>query len=268
MKQLITTDLGSLSVAIIPAAQQAKDDALALAKPIVAVTNAQEQADAIAASAMMKSLTKQMEATREDVKKPVLEAGRLIDSTAKKYALELEAEIKRVEKLASDWQAEENRKAAAIRAEQERLDEADRERERKALADIAAKAEQERRANLAAIAAAADDAAREAAQIKADQDAEARAEEARINGEACAQAGRDRIEAMRSAAAEKPQAARVTTYTDYELKDIRALYAARPDLCELSEKRGMILAALSIPGHPAIPGLYEFQQTKVMAKAS
>lgn len=267
-KFLTTTDLQDFTVTVIPEAYKAKEDALTLAKTITVVTNPTEQADAVAASAMMKSLTREMEKTREHFKEPVLTAGRLIDSTAKKYCAELDTEIKRVEGLASAFQAEENRKAAAARAEQERIDREAREKETHALAAIAAKAEAERRANLAAIAAAKDEEAKLAAQIKADQDAEARAEEVRLNTEACQEAERNRILAQRQVVAVKPAAARVQTITDYDIVDLRALYLARPDLVELSPRRAMILAALSIPGHPPIAGLLEKEVTKVQAKAS
>lgn len=267
-KQLTTTDLGDFTVAIIPEAQKAKEDALTLAKTITIVTNAAEQANAIAAASLMKGLTREMEKTRTTIKEPVLNAGRLIDATAKKYVAELDAESTRIERLASVYQAEENRKAAAIRAEQERRDREEREKEARALADIARKADEERRANLAAIAAAKDEETRLAAQIKADQDAAARSEEARINAEAAQEAERNRVMTMQTVVPEKPQAARVVVKMDYELKDIKALYAARPDLVELSERRALILAAISIPGHPAIPGIYEFESTKVSAKAS
>lgn len=267
-KLLTTTDLQDFTVTVIPEAYKLKDDALALSKGIVAVTTQQQQQDAIAAASMLKGLIKQMEATHEYFKRPILDAGRAVDGAKNKYNLELDAETKRLQKLAADYQAEENRKAAAIRAEQERQQREEREKEARALAEIAAKAEAERRANLAAIAAAKDEEARRLAQIKADKDAEERAEEVRINQEACREAERQRIEQLRTAVAEKPTAARVVVKMDYELKDIKALYAARPDLVELTPKRSLILAAISIPNHPAIPGIYEFESTAVQAKAS
>lgn len=267
-KLLTTTDIQDFTVTVTPEAYQAREDALTLAKGIVSVTDAKTQADAISASSLMKGLTKEMEKTRTFYKEKVLAAGRLVDNPAKSYSAELETEIKRVEKLASDWQAEENRKAAAIRAEQERQQQAEREQQKRALAEIARQAEAERRANLAAIAAAPDETTRQSAQEKADRDAEARAEEVRLNQEACAEAERQRLADLQSVKAEKPQAARVVVKMDFEIKDLRALYAARPDLVELTPKRALILAAISIPGHPVLPGVYEYETTAVQAKAS
>lgn len=278
---LTTTPLDKFYVTVLLEAIQAKNDALALAAPIKSVTTLQEQQDAIAAASMMKGLTRDMEKTRKEVKQPVLDAGRKIDATAEVYAKELDAEVKRIEKLAADFQREEDRKAAAIRSEEERRQQAQREaeeRERRleqeALARIAFEAEQERRAALAKIQAATDEAAREAAQKEADRLAEARAEEVRNNQLACQESEEKRMEAARDRATailqvvpSKPMGATVKRTMDYELKDIRALYAARPDLVELTERRAMILAAISIPNAPAIPGIYVFESTKVQSKA-
>lgn len=260
--------LGDYTITITPAALKAKADAIVLARTITTVTNAAEQANAIAAASLMKGLLKDMKATHALYKRPIIDAGNIVDAAKNNYSAELETESARVEKLAANWQAEENRKAAAVRAEQERRDREEREQEQRALAAIAAKAEAERRANLAAIAAAKDEEAKLAAQIKADQDAASRAEEVRINQEAAQEAERNRVMTMQAVVPEKPQAARVVVKMDYELKDIKALYAARPDLVELSERRSLILAAISILGHPAIPGIYEYESTKVSAKAS
>ncbi len=49
---------------------------------------------------------------------------------------------------------------------------------------------------------------------------------------------------------------------------MKALYAARPDLVELTDRRSLILAAISIPNAPAIPGIYVFEETKIQSKAS
>lgn len=279
---LTTTPLSNFTVTIVPSAQQAKADAIALAKSITAVTTVAQQQDAISASSLMKGLLRDVESAREAVKKPVLDAGRKIDAAAKAFAADLDAEVRRVERLAADFQREEDRKAVAIRAEEERrqreareAEEAERRREQEALERIAAEAERERRAALAKIQAAKDDAAREAAQIEADRLAEARAEEVRINQAACAEAAekraeaeRERAMALQTIAPPKPEGATVRRMMYYELKDIRALYAARPDLVELTPRRALILAAIAIPNAPAIPGIYVFEQTKVQSRAS
>lgn len=279
---LQTTTLSDFAVTIVPATQQAKADAIVLAKSITTVSTTAEQQDAISASSLMKGLLHDVEKARVSVKEPVLDAGRKIDAAAKAFSSELDAEVKRVERMAADFQREEDRKAAAIRAEEERraqwqraTEEAERIREQQALAKIAAEAEAERRAALLKIQQAKDDEAREAAQKEADRLAEARAEEVRINQLACQEAAEKRLDAERertvqlqALAPPKPQGAIVKRMLDYELRDVRALYAARPDLVELTPKRSLILAAISIPNAPAIPGLYVFEHTRVQSKAS
>ncbi len=278
---LTTTPLENFAVTIIPAAQQAKKDALTLARQITAVASQDGQQDAIAAASIMKGLTRDIEKARKEVKKPVLEAGRRIDAVADAYAACRQFGLPLHRELAADFQREEDRKAAAIRAEEERRQQAQREaeererrKEQEALARLTAEAERERRAALEKIRQAETDAAREAAQIEADRLAEARAEEARNIQFACQEAeaqrldaARDRATAILDIAPVKPQGAVVKRTMDYELKDIRALYAARPDLVELKERRAMILAAIAIPNAPAIPGIYVFESTKVQSKA-
>jgi hypothetical protein len=282
MNALQTTELASFAVTIVPEAIAAKANALTLATQIKTVANAEQQRDAIAAASLMKGLLRDVEKAREEVKKPVLDAVRKIDAAAKSYAAELDAEVKRVERLASEYQAEQNRIAAALKAEEERkareareAEEAERRREAEALRKLAEEQDRARREELAAIAAAKDEAEREKAQAEADRQAEIRAEEARLVQQACREAEAARLDAERERATTamaivppKAEGARTKVFMDYELKDIRALYAARPDLVELTERRSAILAAISIPGQPAIPGLYVFESTKVQSKAS
>lgn len=263
---LQTTELADFRVTIIPEAEQSKTDALALSKSVTTVSTTAQQQDAISAASLMKGLLRDVEKARVAVKEPVLAAGRAIDAVAKKFSTELETETKRVEALASAFQKEEDRKAEAARQEQERQLCEDREREAAALRKIAEEADAERRRNLAAIAAAADEEARESAQRKADADAEARSEEVRLNQEAIAE--QERLRHAMVVEPPKPEGARVVRKMDYELKDVRALYASRPDLVELTDRRSLILAAISITNAPAIPGIYVFESIKIQSKAS
>lgn len=280
MNTLTTTNLSSFSVTISPDALAQKKDALALAAEVTAVASVSEQQNAIAAASMMKSLVKGMEKTRKEVKEPVLDAGRKIDATAAGYSKELEAEIARVEKLAADFQREENRKAEALRRaeeekqrEEQRLAEEERRKEAEALRKIAEEAAAERRREQEAIAKAADEKARTEA-ILAAQKAEAdRIEHQKILDAECRAQEERRLEEARQramdmnlvAAPPKAAGARVRVSFDFTVTDIHALYRARPDLVKLEAKRADILAAISIPGAPAIPGISVFESTKVNA---
>lgn len=281
MKTLIVPDLGDFSVTITPTAEQQKADALAMAATVQTVTNSKEQQDAITGAAMLKSLINGMEKTRVSVKEPVLDAGRSIDATAKQYSAELVTEAKRLEGLASAYQTELNRLAALAKAEEEaRQKKLADELERQRQADLAAAAEREREANTArlrdleVIQAAKDDEARRKAQQAADEAAEARAREVRAQelhdaemAEHRAEEARKNAMAMQQLAAPKAEGARVKVQMDYEMVDIAALHAARPDLVNLTEKRANILAFINIPNQPPLPGIRTFESAKVQAKA-
>jgi colicin import membrane protein len=277
---LAISGLTNFSVTISDDAQQRKADALELSRSITAVSNAAQQQDAITAAALIKGLLKSVEATREELKRPILDAGRELDDCAKIYSGNLKAELARVEKLASNWQAQENRRLEAIRLEQERIArEAAEKAEQERLAALAAEQERQRQADAArlreleAIQAAATEEARLAAQVLADAAAEKRAREAKAAQEAEAAAQEQRMEEARQRQQEqlaipvpKAAGARVSTAKDYEVLDIRALYLARPDLVTLDPKRSLILAAIAIPG-ASIAGIRVFETTKVQAKA-
>lgn len=233
------------SVTVTASAEQQKQDALALASGIVAVTTIAEQQDAITAVSLMKGLTVAMEQTRVAVKKPVLSAAKEIDDTAKIYSGKLEAEIRRLQVLASQYQAEQNRIAAEARAAEERAQHAQRCAE-----------DEERLADNARIAAAADEAERAAAMQAADEAAERRAD-----------AERQRSEQLRQLAAPKAAGASVRVQLDYEVSDIHVLYRVAPHLVKLEPKRADILTTINIPKAPALPGLRVFEVTKVQAKA-
>lgn len=263
----ITGERPTYSITIIPDAIQAKADALELSRQIKAVTSAEEQQNAVAAASIAKGLIKRMEATREAEKRPFWDVCVIIDSTSKSYKKELQTEVDRVEGLAANYQREQDRLAAEAKAAEERQFKALREAEERAIAEIAAKADAERRANLAAIAAATDEAAKEAAQRKADADAEARSEEVRINCEAIAEQERRRLTQLQAITPTRPDGARVVRTWDYTITDIALLALERPDLVTIEPKRSLLIAAAAIPGIK-IPGVTFHEVTKVQSKAS
>jgi hypothetical protein len=66
----------------------------------------------------------------------------------------------------------------------------------------------------------------------------------------------------------KVEGAQVRSGLDYDILDITALAAARPDLVTITPKRREILAYINIPNMPALPGVRTFSQTILHAKAS
>lgn len=280
-KPLAVSGMADFTVAITQEAQTQKDDALALAKAVTIVTTAEQQQDAIAVASIMKSLVKGVEATRVEVKKPALEAGRLIDDIAKRYSDELEKEVKRVEGLAATYQAEQNRIATAARQaeidrqnRQREAEEAERQKAEQDALQRQQEADKARLADLERIQAAKDGAAREEAQRLADIAAEERARRAsqqqaheRELQEARLEEERKRAAQLASIVPQKATGASVRVQIDYEVTDIHALYAARPDLVSIEPKRSMILASINIPNQPPIAGLRTFETTKLAAKA-
>lgn len=80
-----------------------------------------------------------------------------------------------------------------------------------------------------------------------------------------------RFRASRSAElaqVEKPSGASFRTFTDYTIDDPLAAVAARSDLFTIEVKRREMLAYLSIPNHKPIPGVFEFTNNTLHAKAS
>lgn len=278
---LTTTSLGDFAVTIAPTAIQAKADALALGKTITAVASAAEQQDCLVAAGIVKGLIKQMETTREEVKKPALEAGRMIDAAAKQYSADLITERDRLEKLASAYQEKVNAEAAVLRAAEEarqkRIADQVAEQRKSEMEDGALmmdRHDKERAADLPAIANATDDESRAAAMTAADANSETRAREVRERelhvSEMAAnheEEMRNNVLALQSLAPAAVTGARQRVQMDYEMLDLSALYRARPDLVKLTEKRSDILAAINIPGQPQLPGIRTFESTKVQAKA-
>lgn len=201
------------AVTIDPDAITQKQDCIEMAQSIVSVASQSEQTDAVAAASMIKGLLKRMEATRVEVKKPALEACQTIDRIAKGYCDTLNQELKRLEKLAADYQAECDRIANELKA-QELMDMAQDED----MSEDAVRDRTERRIELA--------------------------QPLRVEG------------------------ASVRHGLDYEILDIAALAAARPDLVKIEPRRRELLAYINIPNVPALPGVRTFSQTILHAKAS
>lgn len=109
---LIVRDDTSLSVVISSEAQTLKTTALESASLVLKVANAAQQTNAVAALTEIKRVLKLVEESRQSAKAPILDFGRLIDSTSKTFVDPLKAEELRINKLVGDFQALE---AARIR---------------------------------------------------------------------------------------------------------------------------------------------------------
>jgi len=219
--------------------------AVEFAVAITEVTNRTEEQVAIEALRGLKGLLKSIEGVRVELKAPILSAGTSIDTTAKTFTAPMVIEANRLQGLLNEFamagvvearKLEEERKKELQRIERERL---------------AAEAEIRKQA---AIAAKAANNPVEAIQIQAH--AEAKVEAANVAAEAAVVA---------PVLAAKPAEASIQQPWTFEVLDVTALLAARPELVKVEVKRAEVLSELRA-GVRELAGLRIFQETKVSVR--
>lgn len=233
-KTLALTGLQSAEIAIAPEARELSDKLLVEIRDITAVSDAFDADVAVDVMKRATQLSRGIEADRNTVKAPVLALGKKIDALAKEIVVELDAEISRVSRVLGAYQLAEKQKAEA--AERLARDEVRR---------IQAEAEQAARA--AAKAASNDTAALAAASEIMDQ-AAAKIVETR--------------KAIVSTAAPKAANTAVRKDVCFEVTDIVALYAARPELVNLEPNGTAIRAICKANPTLQLPGLRHWTEAK------
>lgn len=221
-----------------------------------------------AASALrsLKSISKSVEDCRKQIKAPVLDLGRKIDATAEEFLRDVVAHEKRLGGLLSDYEVAKRREAEAAERARQEEDRKQREEEEKRQAELRRIEEQARRKAEEAerVARHAENAgAAEAARKASEQAERARvdAESARLAAEESARVA----EAQRKHAISVPARTAGTVVRDnwtFELTDINALFAARPELCEILPLRPAIIGQIR-QGVREIPGLRIFNNVSV-----
>ena len=221
----------------------------------------------------LKTLEREVEKARKEIKAPVIELGRQIDAAAEQFTASVKREIARVGPLLVAWDQEQARKRAE--AERKAREEAERvERERRE-----AEAAEARR--LAEIKAAEERAKREAEEAarkaQASQDAAVKAEaaaKAREAAEAAQRAEQAQQQANLAALQAKPVTVAPVAVTEppkvkglrlrqvqcHKVEDIVALYQARPDLVRLEPIIGAINAALE--AGETLPGVKGWKESR------
>jgi hypothetical protein len=273
------------TITVTPAAEQQKQVILDAARRIVAVTD-QDSCDI--AQARMKGLASirtAVEASRTEVKKPVLELGRHIDGIAKDFVADVVLEEARLSGLVTEYAREQQRKQREAREaaerERQRIEREEHERKMAALREQQEAERQrmaaEREAHEAEMArlnaarqqdaAAQAEAEARAAQARREQEeATRRAQEAQAEQErAAAEAAAATAQAALPALPALP--AGVKEEIDFEVTDPAAFYAAFPQFCEITVKRAPVLAALKKSfakkgALPEVAGLRVFQNLK------
>jgi hypothetical protein len=230
---VVSGSLPSPQIELSPAAFNARTLALEASGRIKAIASVSDLDAAAGALTKLKSLTRLVEDSRKEVKAPVLEVGRRIDGIAKDYLTPLEAEAKRLSVIVGSYQEAQRRKA-----------EKEREEAAKAQADAIA----EMNAKQAEAVANGDEEAADAARAEA----------------------ADKIAASQLAAinAEGPKPDGITSRTSwkFEVVDIAALYAARPELVVLQPHNAAIRAVVKMGAK--IPGLRVWQEAAAIVRVS
>lgn len=226
------------TISIAPDAEQKKRALLGAAEGVKAVVTQGGVEHAVDLARRIREMCKVVEESRKAIKAPVLTLGKDIDQAAQTFVAELEAEAARLTKLAGAYQAEQERKAREeAQAKQRELDRIEKERqeaERKAREEAASKVP--------------------AKMSLEDLDRIAREEEAALeHANRQAQAAKETV-LMAPTAAPAPKATGLVSRAvkRWEVTDIRALYAAHPELVKLEPRPLAISEAvkqgINLPG--------------------
>jgi len=93
-----------------------RDEALAKAGVITAVTNQAELEACVSAHVQVRIMRAEAERARKECKQPVLDFGRTIDGSAKEFVKPLAIEDERLSRLASDYEAVQAQQRRAVEA--------------------------------------------------------------------------------------------------------------------------------------------------------
>jgi hypothetical protein len=175
---------------------------------------------------------KSVEATRQELTAPLLEGQRLLKALSDDHIEPLKAELSRIEGLATAFQL----------AEQERIAKEERER----LAEVA-RLETERQA---AIQKAQETLVEAPAGSPDDEAAYEQSRQAQAQADALADQQRALL-TQPVPAVQKARGQQTRKVLKYEVLDIKAVYAARPELCTLEIKPSAVLATCD-PAYPIV----------------
>lgn len=232
---LITPTVSSPVVTVDDEARKLRDTLLADAGTVTTVT---DRLDADAAVVVLRSLSTfldDIETQREAVKAPVLKIGREIDALSKELVAEVKKQQARISLLCGSFEAEERRKAEDARRQAE--------------------------ADAARIAFAAAEKTRKAVQAAPDQHAAITAADT-IAGEAQT-AIREVKQAALAIAPPKVAESQLRSTPKFEVTDMAAFYAAKPELVRLETNDAAITAILRANPNIKIPGLRHWVEEKL-----
>jgi hypothetical protein len=233
---LAVTGLSAAAISITPGAHEYRASLLAISKAITEVDEFTLDA-ASDALKLIQETTRAVEKQRVKEKAPALDFGKQIDSAAKEFCGPLEEEVKRLAALIGGYVTEQQR--IAREAEQAR---------QKAIADAAA------------------------AQRKAEEEARKAAAAAEPDDDFPPMPPPAPAPVLLApipppvVAPPKVAGVQVRTTWKYEVTDIAALFAARPDLCTIEPNAAAIRAEL--PKDKPIPGLRAWTESNATSTTS
>lgn len=232
---IISSEPNKYEVSIPQGFQEQINDWLEKSKVVTEVQDPHQQQKAVTYAGILKGLAGSIEDSRVEIKRPFLEACTQIDASAKVFKAPILKRAEELERLASDYQTKEDQ-----RRELERVAEVARQR----------KAQEE-----------ADAARRRLEEAQSEQD--------RLAASFDAMEAQEELKEVRTSAIvtsePKVAGAAVGERVTFEVTDIAALYAARPDLVSLSPKTREINELIKLDQTP-IPGIKISRFTRVTSR--
>jgi hypothetical protein len=232
----VSGQINALQIELTPSAFEARRVALVKASAVPAEITGISDLDAAAgALTTIKALTKAVEESRKDVKGPLLDTGRKIDAVAKDFVDSLNAEASRLSTMVGAYQEAQRRKAERVKAEEA-------QKQQEAIIEMQTKQ----------------------AALQSEGKLDAAAADA-LRAEAADKIAESQLAAMK---AEGPKADGVVTRTSwkFDVTDIDALHAARPDLCVITPNNAAIRAV--IKNGKSIPGLRIWQEAAAVVRGA
>jgi len=242
-----------VALSITEEALALKASALNNAGSISEVCSKETLDKAAAVVSNIKGLLKRLETSRTEIKRPVLDLGKRIDTVAQEYATELVLQANRLQASISAYYREEAEKAEAQRKMIEALAE-----KRRLKAEAEARAAEEERRKLEAAARASADQEKAAALAKEAAARQAEAEAARLKAEASAPAP-----VAAPARAEKMSVRKVWKH---KVTNIHEVYRHKPELVNLEPRTNAILAEIRA-GMTDCPGLEIWAEEEVTIRS-
>ena len=256
--------LMALQAIATPVTLERRDILVGRARAITVITTEKQLKDAGECAGLLKTLRNDVEESRKLIKNKVLVIGRAIDGTADATISEALKEMNRLQQLQSAYIAEQERlRQVEIRRREQEAQRLREEQER--VIREAAKKEEEARKEAEEASKAGKSLVE---QLEAEEQAEQAAQAAQV---AVAQAAPVYVAPVAEVA--PIRGAAVSTGWDFEVTDITALYAHKPECVELVEKRQVIKAIVASAAQQAggkefsIPGLRIFPKTTVINRS-